>query len=134
MLLESTRRAATRLLIFPAPPCPNRSDNVHQSEQHRHLNQRTHGGGKGLITIRAERGDRNGDGKLKVVAGRREALGRGQFVAIPQLVHNEQREEENDGEIYDQWRSDPNDGNYLMNYLVSLRGEENQDCEEEADQ
>ena len=122
------------LLIFPASPSPDYPYHVDQSEQHWYLDQGTHSRCQGLIAVGAKRGYSDGDCKLKVVAGSREALGGGQLVAEAQLVGDEQCEEENGPKVHDQRSGDPNDRNYLMNDPMSLRSEENENSEEEANQ
>ena len=49
------------------------------------------------------------------------------------MAHDE-REEEDDDKVNDQGRSNPDDGDNLVHYLMALRSEENKDGVQQADQ
>ena len=122
------------LLVLPLSFLPDPSHHVHKRQQHRHFDQWPHRRRERLVAIGAKRSDGNGDGQLEVVAGRRETLRGGQLVSEAKPMGDEQGGEEDDGEIDNQRRCDPEHGYDLVHHPVSLGGEEHQDGEEKADQ
>lgn len=87
-----------------------------------------------MVTVSAERGYGHRNRKLEIVASRGEALRRSELVAEAELVRDQERKEENDHEVDDQWRGDPYHGNDLMDDLLSLGREEDEDGVEQADE
>ena len=124
----------TALLVLPLSFPPNPLHHIHECEEHRHLNQGPHGRCERLVAVGSKRGDGNRDGQFEIVAGGGETLRGGQLVSEAELVGDEQGEEEDDREIDEQRRRDSDHGHDLMHHLMSLRGKEYQDGEQEADQ
>lgn len=122
------------MLSLPVLPLAEPLDGIYQPQQNGDLNQRPNSSRQRLITIHAERRNRHRNRQLEVVACRREALRTGQLIPKATPAGDEQSRQEDDGKVYDQRSSDPDDGYNLMHDVSTLRGEQDQDCEEQADQ
>lgn len=130
-LTTCTNRA---LNTFPGPSTTHPPYKIDQPDQHGYLDERPDRSSKCLVAVRTIRGNGHSDCELEVVACSCEALGCPQFVSISELVAYEQREEEDDNEVHNEWCGDSNDGDDLVDHLATLRGEENEDGIEKADE
>ena len=120
--------------IPPPPPTPHRSKHKNQPQQNRHLDQRSHRRRQRLVALLAKHRHRHRNSQLEIIARRRESLRGRHPVPEPHLPRHEQRREEHDGEVDDQWSRDAQHGDDLVYNAVALRGEENDDGEEEAEE
>lgn len=120
--------------ILPGPSLPQPLDEINQANQHGNFNKRSHGSRKRLIAVRAVRGNGDSDSKFEIVTRGRKALCRSESVSIPKVVADKQGEEEDDEKVDYEGCGDADDRDDLMNDLAALRGEENKDGVEKADQ
>lgn len=131
---DCTINSPSNTSILPTPPPPNLPNHIHQSQQHRHLNQRPHRTRKRLIALSPKRRHRHRNRQFEIITRGREALRRRQLVSETQLMRHEQSEEKHDAEVNDQRGGDSDHGNNLVHDAVALGGEEDEDGKEEADQ
>ena len=76
-----------------------RERDVHQADEHRHLDERADDGGEGLAAVDAEDRDAHRDGELEVVRAGGEGERRGLGVAQADGLGDEERHEEHDREV-----------------------------------
>ena len=119
-------------LVFPIPSFPNPLYDIYKSKQYRYLYQRPDCCCQRLIAVGSECSNCNSDGELKVVASSGKALCRRKLIPKTKLVCHEQGEKKDDCKVDDQRRRYPDDGDNLVDNLMSLGREEDEDGEEEA--
>lgn len=122
------------LNLLPGPSVSHPSHQIDQRDQHRYLDKRPNSSSKCLIAIGTIRSYSNSNSKLEVVTRSCKALGGSQLVSIPKLVTYPQREKEDDDEVHNEWCCDSDNRDNLVNDLATLRGEENEDGVEKADE
>ena len=90
-----------------AATCPQ--GDVHQGDENRNLDERTHDTGERFAAGDAEDADRHGDRQLEVVARRSERQGGGPLVGEAECLAERERPEPHDGEVAQQRQGDAGD-------------------------
>ena len=120
--------------VLPVPPTSDPAHKIDERYEHRNFDQRSNRCRQGLVTLRTVGCHRNGNGKLKIIARCRKSLRRAQFIPEPSPTREPEGQEEDDDEIDEQRCRHTDDGDNLVDDLATLRGEEDNDGVEEADE
>ncbi|KFA70808.1 hypothetical protein S40288_11570, partial [Stachybotrys chartarum IBT 40288] len=123
--------------MLPSRPRPSLTqplNQVDQRYQHRNLDERPNRGRQGLFAIRTKSCNGHGYCQLEVITRGREALHATEAVAEAQPAADPERDEEDDDKVDEQRSGDSDHRHDLPYHVASLRGEEHDDCVEQADE